>query len=127
MLKVSIIGGSFILAGSLFAAAPAMAAECVPQEAWSETVIDQVFVPAIPEVTGTIEHEAVTHIETAYQRFAWNPKGGDRDRAPGNSTPLNDPDHWQANTSNYNGDDPIGEAFQRGNGNGGNVAGYSSQ
>lgn len=124
MLKSIFIGGSFILAGSLFAAAPAMAAECVPQDAWSETVIDQAHVPAVPEVTGTVEHEAVTHVETAYQRYSWNPKGGDRDRTPGESTPLNDPDHWQANTSNYKGDDPIGEAFQRGNGNGGNNASW---
>ena len=64
--------------------------------------------------------------DTPQQRYSWNPHGPqDETDGPGpGSTPLTDPDHWQANTSHYNGTDPLGQAFQEGHGNGGNNASW---
>lgn len=87
---------------------------CVPSEAWDEQVLVTPEVPATPDVP------AVTHNE--YQRYSWVGGGQYEDNGPGNSTPATNPGDWQANTTNYegagHGTDPIGVAFQQGNGNG---------
>jgi len=94
---------------------------CVPQDAWTETIEH-------PAVTHVVHHDAVTKdIKVADQRYAWTPKGPvdeSQDGPAAGSTPLTDPDHWQANTSNYNGTDPLDEVFQEGRGNGGNNASW---
>lgn len=107
---------------------------CVPKDAWTETI------PAVGEPTilvkvteGTpatepryriVHHPAETTTTTEYQRYSWNPKGQvPEDQTPDvtGSTPLNEPDSWQANTTNYeNGhsDDPVNVAFYVSNPNG---------
>lgn len=74
----------------------------------------------------TTEVPEVSHVETTYQRYSWNPKGpkDETDGPPDGSTPLTDPEHWQANTSHYNGTDPIGVVFQEGGGNSGDNASW---
>jgi len=46
------------------------------------------------------------------QRWSWNPHGDQE--GPGDSTPLNDPDHWTANTEHYKDGEPLGAAYQAG-------------
>lgn len=93
-------------------------AECTPKAAYTEVVKH-------PAVTHVVHTDEVTQV-VADQRYAWNPKGPQNETdGPGpGSTPLTDPDHWQANTSHYNGTDPIGSAFQEGHGNGGDNASW---
>jgi hypothetical protein len=97
--------------------------------AWDETVSEQV--PAVGEPTieeanpnyvpaYTVDHAA------SYQRWTWHITG---QVAPGTtpdvtgSTPLNTPSEWRATTTDYagagNGNDPVGQPFQRGQGGGG--------
>jgi len=121
----------------LFAvAAPASASDsdCVPQDAWTETipgageptivVENPDFVPGTPAKYRVVHHEAVTRTVTEYQRYSWNPKGqvaeGETPDVTG-STPLNDADHWNANTQNYlNGHagEPLNEVFAMSDDNG---------
>lgn len=96
---------------------------CLPSEAWSETVVTQEYVPAVPEVPAvyeTVEHEAVpAETHTEYQRYSWT--GGPVEGAPTSVPPGND---WQANTTNYegagHGTDPVGVAFDKSRGGSGN-------
>jgi hypothetical protein len=86
------------------------------KDAWTETIehpaeYETVTIPAVVE-TKTVPG----------QRWAWNPTGPNL--SPGDSTPLTDPERWTANTSNYNGTDPLEEAFQQGAGNQGNNASW---
>jgi hypothetical protein len=94
-------------------ATPANAADCTPVAASIEVV----------------HHDAVTHVvphpavaDVPLQRFKWNPMASEdeSDGPPPNSTPLNDAQNWQGNTTNYNGEDPLGVVFLSGNGNGNN-------
>lgn len=74
-----------------------------------------------PSKSGQDAVDPVT--KTVYQRYSWNPKRGHHNQETPDktgSTPLNDASHWQANTTDYagagHGTDPIGQVFQRGNG-----------
>lgn len=71
------------------------------------------------------KYQAATEAEYKYTRYSYNPKhdGADDPRDTG-STPLNDHGHWQSNTHNYNGTDPIGEVFFQGGGNNGDNGSY---
>ncbi|MGB4136892.1 MAG: hypothetical protein WA971_10025 [Microbacterium sp.] len=108
---------SLAVAGILILAPAATADEgtvCTPAAAWDEQVLVSEAIPGTP---GT---DAVTHTE--YQRYSWTAPGKNDGEGPGDSTPLNDPDNWQENTTNYegagHGTDPVGVAFQQGQGNG---------
>ncbi|MGN8027741.1 hypothetical protein [Microbacterium sp. 22242] len=95
-------------AGILIAVPAAYAADsttCTPAAAYDEQVL---VTPAVPATPGT---PAVTQT-VPDQRWSWNPHG---DQAgPGGSTPLNDPDHWTANTEQYKDGEPLGVAYQAG-------------
>jgi len=134
-MKKHVIAAAAILV--MFAAAFAVgvtrsdaAAGCA--QAWTETVHHEAVTYVVHHeavthvvhheaITHVVHHEAVTHEETEPgQRYKWNPRGPqDEAGGPGpGSTPLTDPDHWQANTSHHDGSDPLGEVFLEGNGNG---------
>lgn len=108
---LSSAAAALLIAGTVaFGSASANATqtdECVPAEAWSETVVVTPEVPAVPEVP------EVSHTE--YQRYSWT--GGPTETAPAEVPPSA---NWQANTTDYagagKGSDPVGESF-KGNGN----------
>lgn len=109
--KLLAAGTTLLLVASavvLGVAVPASASEdCVPQAAWTETIIDQAAVPA------------VTHTE--YQRYSWTKPQNQEADNPQTTPPGPD---WQANTDNYagagHGTDPIGVAFDTGTPGNGN-------
>lgn len=86
---------------------------CTPQEAYDETIVD---VEAY-----TIEHEAVPETfrteyhNATWQRWTYIKQYGDPSET---SSPLTEPDNWNSDNKPEPGDDPIGEAFQKGQGNG---------
>jgi len=81
------------------------AAPCTPMAAYDEQVL---VTPEVPATPGT---PAVTHTAPV-QRWSWNPHG--EQDGPGDSTPVNDPDHWTANTEHYKDGEPLGVAYQAG-------------
>lgn len=111
----------------------AQAATCTPSDAWTEIVpavgeptiivANPDYVPEVLAVYETVTHPALTETRTQpAQRYSWNPKGqvpeGQTPLTDG-STPLTQPGEWQANTTNYNGTDRLGEPFFVGGGNDG--------
>ena len=65
----------------------------------------------------TVHHDAV--VETDYDRYSWTPGNHDNEGdAPDAtaSTPTSDPDHWQGDGKHDPKSDPIGSAFNKGNG-----------
>lgn len=114
--------------------------DCEPEDAWTETtdwvtespgegwyLVDERTIPGTPEV---VEYEwrkqVVDEETTTYLRYSWNPKGSrdESDGPPTNSTPVTEPQDWKSNTSHYNGDDPLNQVFQDGNGAGGDNASW---
>jgi hypothetical protein len=61
---------------------------------------------------------------TALQRHSWNPQGPVDESIASPTWPVPQQGKWQANTSNYNGTDPLGVPFQQGGGNGGDNASW---
>ncbi|CAN5373778.1 hypothetical protein BH09ACT6_BH09ACT6_26510 [soil metagenome] len=93
--------------------------------AQAQPTTNSVASPCVPSPASTVHHDAVTHVD--YQRYSYNPKKDHPDSpndATPPSTPLSDPDHWQANTSNYDGaghgSDPVNSPFFEGQGQEGN-------
>lgn len=90
--------------------------------AQAQLLSQSVAAPCTPSAATTIHHVAVSHID--YQRYSYNPKSDHPDNpndANPASTPVSDPNHWTANTTNYagagHGTDPIGSTFVVGKGN----------
>jgi len=84
-----------------------VAPQCVPRDAVE-------YQPAVYE---TKHYNALT--ETVYDRYSWTPGNHDNEEdAPDvtGSTPTSDPEHWQVNQKPDPTDDPIGVAFQAGQG-----------
>lgn len=118
--------GAAVVLPSADTASAADQTECTPTAAWTETIPAQgepqilvdnpEYKSEIPEQSHVEHHPAET--ATEYQRWSWNPHGQDEQVPPAGSTPATDA-RWQANTTHYNGEDPVGVAFQRGGGNDG--------
>lgn len=96
-------------------AATAAEEACVPQDAWTETS------EWLTESPGEGWYQTAERVRPgtgtddalgADQRYSWN--GGNTATKP--PTPLEEPGKWTPNTTNYKGDDPIGEVFQRAQG-----------
>lgn len=106
------IGAVIAAAMLVFAPMAASATDnvCTPTEAWTETIIDQEHVPAVPAVPARYEmrdHMGVAEeTHTEYQRYSWT--GGPIEGAPTTVPPGDD---WQANTSNYKGKNPVNVAY----------------
>lgn len=131
----------------------ASASECVPQDAWTETIehpeVSHIVhhdavthVVHHPEVSHIVHHEAivtivhheaVTHIEhheavtheetVPGNRYKWNPKRPVDESETPGTNPHNDPDHWQLDHKGYDGS-PLEQYIQEGHGNGGNNASW---
>lgn len=118
MNKVAKAVGAFVLTAGLIIApmsayatetVPAVSEECVPQDAYDETIIVTPEVPKVDAIPAIPEVLEVSHFE--YQRYSWT--GGPLEIAP---TELPPSANWQANTTNYegagHGTDPVNIAFQ---------------
>jgi hypothetical protein len=77
---------------------------------------------------GTEKHVTQAAVQgtpaTALQRHSWNPQGPVDESIASPTWPVPQQGRWQANTSNYNGSDPLGVPFQEGGGNGGDNASW---
>jgi hypothetical protein len=109
LVAAALVGGLSLIG----TAAPASATDTTPPV--GECGYDSVLVKdAWTEVIADIEHPAIEEVShTEYQRYSWT--GGPLSEPPSEVPPS---DHWQPNTSNYegagHGDDPVGEPFQQG-------------
>ena len=115
---IAVLAAGTLLAvpGAAFAASAAVGDECVPSDAWIET-IPAVGEPTIrvevsPAVAGRDEIPEVTEVRsvTEYQRYSWNPK----QHGVPTQGPTGGDDRWTDNRENWNGTDPLNQIFQHG-------------
>lgn len=131
MKFVKFSAAAVIASAIIFVPVAANAADCVPVDAWSETVVTQPFVPgvpaipavpeipevpavmgtvthpAIPAVTEQVEHAAVEAV-VKYQKWEYRKHGN-----PGSSTPAKKPGDWKTFDLPYKGQD-VGVPFKHG-------------